>query len=91
MFKPEIVPIFSKPIYINYYNNSHWSLRTSENNIYNSNIQTFDMSENLIIFFPSEVYHQIKVSEQDERISLAFNFVPTGQIGEINSDSYMEI
>ena len=85
------LPKKAKIIFHNHSNSSHWDLRTSENNIYNSNKQTFDMSENLIIFFPSEVYHEIKLSEQDERISLAFNFCPTGKIGQINSDSYMEI
>ena len=50
------------------------------------------MSENLIIFFPSETHHQIKASEQlTERISLAFNFCPIGQIGELGSDSFMEV
>jgi len=85
-------PKKAKIIFHNHANNSSWKLSTSENNIYNSDKYTFDMSENLIIFFPSETHHQIKASEQlTERISLAFNFCPIGQIGELGSDSFMEV
>jgi len=72
----------------NFAKNSSWLLKASEYNIYNSHEYTFNMSENLIIFFPSELHHQVLINNQEnERISLAFNFSPTGKVGIENSDS----
>ncbi len=72
----------------NYSRNSSWLLEASEYNIYNSNEFNLSMSENLIIFFPSEMHHQIVSNNQkNERISLAFNFSPIGKVGMKNSDN----
>ena len=71
----------------NYSKNSSWLLEASEYNIYNSHEFTLNMSENLIIFFPSELHHQVLNNNQEnERISLAFNFSPVGKVGMKNSD-----
>jgi len=72
--------------------NIRFLLSSTQENIYNSNSFTLDLSANTIIFFPSEVYHKINMNKGDtERISLAFNFIPTGELGKKNSDSYCEV
>ena len=45
-----------------------------------------------IVIFPSEVFHKININKShEERISLAFNFIPVGKIGRPTADSYCEI
>jgi len=67
-------------------------LSNTETNIYNATGFTFNLTENAIIIFPSEVFHKIDMNESDEeRISLAFNFIPTGDVNKKNQDSYCEI
>lgn len=69
-----------------------FNLKVSEHNIYNANTFIFDNSETSLLFFPSEVFHKIDTNETNvERISLAFNFIPTGKIGDEETDSYCEI
>ena len=46
----------------------------------------------MIIIFPSEVTHQILKNKSNvDRISLAFNLIPTGDLGYYNSDSFVNI
>ena len=67
-------------------------LKSNEKNFYNSDVISFNFSEDFIIFFPSEMYHKIEKNDTlTERISLAFNLIPIGKIGYETSDSYLEI
>jgi uncharacterized protein (TIGR02466 family) len=51
-------------------------------NIFNSSTWTISPQKNLLIFFPSYLYHQIiEHSSENTRYSLAFNIVPTGEYG----------
>ena len=44
------------------------------------------------MLFPSDIYHRIDMNKSTEtRISIAFNFVPTGEIGDIKSDNHWKI
>ena len=68
------------------FNSSGWSLKPKEYNIYNSSKYTFPVRKNLLILFPSETVHTVEEHETEkERISIAFNFIPTGLIGERDS------
>jgi len=54
----------------------------TEWNMLNSKKITIEPDDNLLIFFPSVLYHRIsKFTGPDSRYSLAFNFFPTGKIG----------
>jgi len=67
-------------------------LRTKKYNIYNSEQFTFRPKNGMIIFFPSEITHQILKNNSDtDRISLAFNLIPIGDLGYYNSDSFVNI
>ena len=67
-------------------------LRTKKHNIYNSEQFTFRPKNGMIIIFPSEITHQIlKNKSNTDRISLAFNLIPTGDLGYYNSDSFVNI
>ena len=77
--------------FVNFDNNS-FQLNVEENNIYNSQEFSFKMREKIIIFFPSELHHEIIASNQSmERISLAFNLIPIGLVGNELSDSHCKI
>jgi len=61
----------------------------TERNIYNSTSFKFKPQKNLILFFPSYLYHRMEYNSSGRtRYSLAFNFTPVGEIGK-GSDSYM--
>jgi len=67
-------------------------LSNKETNIYNATSFTLHASEKTIVIFPSEVFHQIDMNKSnEERISLAFNFMPTGDVNSKYQDSYCEI
>jgi uncharacterized protein (TIGR02466 family) len=73
-------------------NRSTFSLEPNEYNIYNSNEQTIYVKTKSLIFFPSEVHHSIsKNISSKTRYSLAFNILPTGQVGLKNTDSEINI
>ena len=71
---------------------SSYSVEPTEYNIYNSSEQKLIVENKTLILFPSEVHHQIleNISEKD-RYSLAFNVIPDGEYGPINSDSRVNI
>jgi uncharacterized protein (TIGR02466 family) len=72
------------------FNRSGWGLKPKEYNIYNSSGYTFSVKKNLLILFPSETAHTVEKHEiEKERISIAFNLIPTGLIGE--NDSTLKI
>jgi hypothetical protein len=59
-----------------------WVIEPEEYNVYNSFKYYINVKKNLLILFPSEVLHKIEKNEnKKERISLAFNLLPTGTIG----------
>jgi len=66
--------------------NKTFHLQINSFNIYNSDLWEIDPSDGLILIFPSEVYHQVLKNTSDiERISIAFNLLPIGKIGEYDS------
>jgi len=74
------------------FQDERFNLERSEYNIYNSKEFTYTPAEKQMILFPSEVYHCINENKTDDvRQSIAFNIIPIGDIGDKNSDSYMEI
>jgi uncharacterized protein (TIGR02466 family) len=81
------VPKNSGNIYFEDYNKkSNFDFIPETYNQYNSNSYTFEIEENLLIFFPSYIFHKIKKNKSNEnRISLAFNFFPIGKYGTADS------
>tara|TARA_R100001015_G_C4560893_1_gene120768 strand:+ start:70 stop:699 length:630 start_codon:yes stop_codon:yes gene_type:complete len=61
-------------------------------NIWN-NLEFFiDANVGDIVIFPSQTFHKIcRNTSHEERVSLAFNFIPVGKLGEPTLDSYCEI
>ena len=69
------------------YNSQNFYITPTVENSYNSTECTFDVKEDLLLFFPSETYHTIlKNHSKDDRISLAFNIVPKGKFGLNDSE-----
>ena len=61
---------------------SSFDLNTTEFNIDNSKSWRVKPENDLIIFFPSEMYHKIHLNKSEKnRYSLAFNIFPVGKIG----------
>ena len=61
---------------------SSFDLNTTEFNIDNSKSWRIKPENDLIIFFPSEMYHKIHLNKSEKnRYSLAFNIFPIGRIG----------
>ena len=71
------------------YDDSRWVLEKTELNDFNSVVWNWKPKSNLLLIFPSEIYHRISKNNADStRYSLAFNLVPTGIIGSESSDSH---
>ena len=69
-----------------------FNLIPTEYNIYNCLNFNFKPKNKMIIFFPSELFHKILKNNSDIiRYSIAFNMIPVGNIGNINSDSFLKI
>ena len=76
----------------NYSVNKMFQLTPKEYNNYNSETIRIKPENNMIIFFPSEMYHKICLHESDvPRISLACNFVPIGAISDPSSDGFVHL
>lgn len=61
-------------------------IETTEDTLYNSNRFFFNPAPGVIIFFPSNTYHKVlENNSNDERLSLAFNFMPCGNTGHEDS------
>ena len=72
-----------------YSNDARWILETTEINDFNTTSWSWHPTPNLLLIFPSEVYHKIRKNNSDStRYSIAFNLVPTGLIGSAASDSH---
>ena len=66
------------------------TLDPTESTIDNSHIWSFKPENNMIIFFPSYLYHKIEKNfSKKTRYSIAFNFMPYGKTG--NSDSILNL
>jgi len=80
--------------YINFenFNDKRFYLKPDVYNEHNANDFTFSTHNNLLLFFPSECHHRILKHNSDiTRYSIAFNFMPTGELGVDTSDSYCKI
>jgi uncharacterized protein (TIGR02466 family) len=65
-------------------------LMPTDFNVFNSPNYTLCLSEKDLIFFPSELYHRIEANDTNsDRLSLAFNIIPTNKFG--SWDSTMDI
>lgn len=40
---------------------------------------------NSLILFPSYLHHEIEINEKNNRMSIAFNIIPTGELGDLTS------
>lgn len=70
--------------------NHRFNLKNTEYNLYNAIDVTFRPEDGVILIFPSDIYHKVLKNESNfTRISLACNFIPKGDIGPIDSDSYL--
>jgi len=53
---------------------------------------TFNPQAKTICFFPADVHHKILPNHSNEvRLSLAFNLFPSGQLGNSDSDSFVNV
>jgi uncharacterized protein (TIGR02466 family) len=78
--------------FINYNNNSSFQLNRKEYNQYNATDYSILPKNGLLIFFPSEMHHKIlKNNSSNIRYSLAFNFFPTGHLGDGDSSVNLTI
>ena len=59
---------------------------------YNSNMFSVDVKEDMIIIFPSYVQHGVDINtEEESRVSLAFNTFYTGDIGDKKQLTFLEL
>ena len=74
------------------HNNNLFDLKVTEDNIWNSRTFTFKPCDGLLMIFPSDMHHKVLRNENNtDRYSLAMNFFPVGEIGENDSDGYVNI
>lgn len=77
-------------LYFENVSDKRYYLIPEEYNVYNSHSQNIKPKTGKILFFPSEMYHQIlKNNTKNNRVSLAFNLIPKGYIGK--GDSYLKM
>ena len=73
------------------FENVRFQLKATKYDVLNTTNYNIVPKIGTIIFFPSEMYHRIlKNKSNEERISLAFNFLPIGHIGG-EGDSHANI
>ena len=60
---------------------------------WNANIVKVDVEEGILILFPSYMLHYVDVNdtEDKERMSLAFNTFPIGELGEYNGANHLKL
>tara|TARA_B110000285_G_C14953564_1_gene528022 strand:+ start:276 stop:875 length:600 start_codon:yes stop_codon:yes gene_type:complete len=74
------------------FGNKAFNLLPSEFNLYNSKEWIYKPQNGLLLLFPSDLYHRVKENESKHiRHSLAFNFMPTGLLGDKRKDSHIII
>ena len=73
------------------FENVRFQLKATKYDVLNATNYNIVPKIGTIVFFPSEMYHRIlKNKSNEERISLAFNFLPIGHIGG-EGDSHANI
>ena len=78
--------------FIDYNVNKMFQLTPIEYNNFNSETIRIKPENNMIIFFPSEMYHKVCLHESNvPRISLACNFIPIVDISDPSSDSFVHL
>ena len=61
-----------------------------EYNMLNGREWIFTPKEGLLLLFPAELHHKVKVNKSKEaRYSMSFNIMPTGLVGDETSDSHV--
>jgi len=72
------------------YVNQQLLVKPKSYNIFNAHVYAFKPRKNLIILFQSNLRHRITQHfSENERYSLAFNFMPIGKIGD--GDSFIDL
>jgi uncharacterized protein (TIGR02466 family) len=80
------VPENSGDIEFDSHSGNTFQPRSSEPNIFNSRSIKIKPSKGKLLFFDSNIYHEIKRNESDEiRVSIAFNLLPVGDLGYFDS------
>ena len=84
------VPENSGDIIFDPHSDRRFSPVPQDYNIYNATSWRITPQRGQLLFFDSSIYHKIDFNNsKDTRISLAFNMLPIGEIGE--ADSYLKI
>ena len=78
--------------FLNYFDKETIKLIPTKYNLHNSKEFTFNPQAKTICFFPADVHHKILPNHSNEvRLSLAFNLFPSGQLGNSDSDSFVNV
>ena len=57
-------------------------------NIFNSPAYSFEPKANTVLFFPSDLYHEVeKNTSKEDRYSVGMNWLPIGEVGTPGTDS----
>ena len=65
---------------------------STEQNIFNCTSYSFSPTAGMLIFFPSEVWHSVDMNKSNiTRYSMAFNLVPTGKLGNVDSSATITV
>ena len=74
------------------YENKRYQLMSTEQNIFNCTSYSFSPTAGMLIFFPSEVWHSVDMNKSNiTRYSMAFNLVPTGKLGNVDSSTTITV
>ena len=77
--------------FIDYYSNL-FQLEVHEYNVWNATSYRFKPQDGLLLIFKSDTFHKIlKHESKNDRYSLAMNFVPVGPVGQVATDSFVNI
>ena len=80
------VPERSGEIEFDSHSGNTFQPRSSEPNIFNSRSIKIKPKKGKLLFFDSNIYHEIKKNESDQvRVSIAFNLLPIGDLGYFDS------
>lgn len=73
-----------------HFNDSRYDLKIKESNIWTASLFDFPVEDNMLMIFPSHLYHRIMPSKTSKttRYSIAFNLIPDGLIGDHMTDSH---
>ena len=78
--------------FLNYFDKQTIQIIPTKHTLHNAKECTFNPKAKTICFFPSEIHHKILPNHSNEvRLSLAFNFFPSGQLGVSDSDSFINV